>query len=200
MGMGMPMRMGADLLHNIGFALGGAGGQGEVEVEFIGENIREGGGGPPAHHHHHHHHHHDPLQPPGLAAAAHLMEHFDFLDANPLANNPVEFNYGANGFNHEPPARPKPAHIAPPEAREGFTRDTGEDTVVICPNCEMELEYDPDADDQGPSNGQQPPPAKKARTSKKDREEHHFWAVKACGHVSLFHLPFDYVKVFSIIY
>ncbi|KAJ9144767.1 hypothetical protein NKR19_g6346, partial [Coniochaeta hoffmannii] len=27
-------------------------------------------------------------------------------------------------------------------------------------------------------------PAKRARTTtRKDREEHHFWAVKACGHV-----------------
>jgi hypothetical protein len=97
---------------------------------------------------------------------------------NPLADNPVDFNYGANGFNQEA-ARPKPAHIAPPEPREGFTRSTGEDTVVICPSCEEELKYDPDENDA------QPPPAKKVRTTKKDREEHHFWAVKACGHVSI---------------
>lgn len=104
--------------------------------------------------------------------------HFPMME-NPLADNPVEFNYGGNGFNHEPAARPKPAHIAPPEPREGFTRNTGEDTVAICPSCEEELKYDPDENDG------QPPPAKKARTTKKDREEHHFWAVKACGHVSI---------------
>lgn len=150
--MGIP-RMGVDFLQQMRVALGG--GQGDYEVEFIGENVRA-----------EHPHMHRPL------ANFPIME-------NPLADNPVDFNYGANGFNHEPPARPKPAHIAPPEPREGFTRNTGEDTVVICPSCEEELQYDPDDKD-----GQQPPPAKKARTTKKDREEHHFWAVKACGHVS----------------
>lgn len=149
--MGIP-RMGVDFLQHMRVALGG--GQADYEVEFIGENARAG-----------HPHVHRPL------ANFPIME-------NPLADNPVEFNYGANGFNHEPPARPKPAHIAPPEPREGFTRNTGEDTVVICPSCEEELKYDPDEKES------QPPPAKKPRTSKKDREEHHFWAVKACGHVS----------------
>ncbi|KAI1454895.1 hypothetical protein F4805DRAFT_297599 [Annulohypoxylon moriforme] len=71
----------------------------------------------------------------------------------------------------------KPAHEPPKETREGFTRDTGEDVVAICPSCELELAYDPDDDDS-----HQGPPAKKART-KKDKAEHHFWAVKACGHV-----------------
>lgn len=153
--IGMP-----DLLHNMRIALGG--GQGEAEVQFIGENLR-------------------PDHPFAAAAAA----NFPALE-NPLADNPVEFNYGANGFgginDHQPPAaaRPKPVHIAPPAARDGFTRDTGEETVVVCPSCGEELEYDPDDE-----NGGRPPPAKRARTTtRKDREEHHFWAVKACGHVS----------------
>ncbi|KAI1204361.1 uncharacterized protein F4807DRAFT_447404 [Annulohypoxylon truncatum] len=71
----------------------------------------------------------------------------------------------------------KPAHEPPKETREGFTRNTAEDVVAICPSCELELAYDPDDDD-----AYQGPPAKKART-KKDKAEHHFWAVKACGHV-----------------
>ncbi|KAL1862712.1 hypothetical protein VTK73DRAFT_6672 [Phialemonium thermophilum] len=95
---------------------------------------------------------------------------------NPLANNPVHFNYQANGFNRNGASAPKPAHVPPPPARPGFTRATGEDVAVICPSCDQELQYDEDGDEQ------EGPPTKKPRT-RKDHEEHHFWAVKACGHV-----------------
>lgn len=95
---------------------------------------------------------------------------------NPLADNPVNFNYGAGGFNRDAQNQ-KPVHVAPPPPREGFTRATGNDAAVICPSCEEELKYDPNEDEA------KPPPAKKARNSRKDREEHHFWAIKACGHV-----------------
>ncbi|KAI1503292.1 hypothetical protein F5X99DRAFT_407108 [Biscogniauxia marginata] len=94
---------------------------------------------------------------------------------------PVHLDYLAVPFG--PPhyggavASPKPAHEPPKEAREGFTRETGEDVVAICPSCEKELAYDPDGEDDAPLT-----PAKKQRT-KKDKAEHHFWAVKACGHV-----------------
>ncbi|KAI2636552.1 hypothetical protein GGS26DRAFT_549556 [Hypomontagnella submonticulosa] len=92
---------------------------------------------------------------------------------------PVNLNYGAHPFPNQPHAagghNQKPVHDPPKETREGFTRNTGEDVVAICASCEEELAYDPDEDDG-------PPPAKKART-KKDNAEHHFWAVKACGHV-----------------
>lgn len=141
---GIP-RMGADLLQQMRVAFRG-GARAEYEIEILGENIPD---------------------------ADDLPDHFPIME-NPLADNPVDFNYGANGINHEP-APPKPAHIAPPDPREGFTRKTGEDTVVICPGCENELKYDPD--------DTSPPPAKRAKTTRKDREEHHFWAVKACGHV-----------------
>ncbi|KAI3320459.1 hypothetical protein HD806DRAFT_233268 [Xylariaceae sp. AK1471] len=72
---------------------------------------------------------------------------------------------------------PKPAHEPPKPARPGFTRDTGEDVVAICPSCDQELAYDPEGDDDAPAT-----PAKKPR-SRKAQAEHHFWAVKACGHV-----------------
>lgn len=91
----------------------------------------------------------------------------------------IQLNYVAQPFNPGGPAPgpQKPPHEPPPKARDGFTRDTGEDQVVICPSCNEELAYNPDDEDE---NG---PPTKKART-KKDRAEHHFWAVKDCGHVS----------------
>ena len=156
--IGFPGAIARDYLHQMHIAwagAGGANGPADYDVEFIGENIRQVGG-------------------------AGGLDHFPVGNLeNPLADNPIDFNYGANGFNQEA-ARPKPAHIAPPEPRAGFTRGTGEDTVVVCPSCEQELQNDPDGD----GGGAQPPPAKKARTTKKDREEHHFWAVKACGHVS----------------
>lgn len=108
------------------------------------------------------------------------------MNPDPLAGNPPEFNYQANGFGGFGGARrptPKPDFMAPPAARPGFTRNTGldqdtnEELVIVCASCDNELRYSAVGDD-GDSR-----PTKKART-KKDREEHHFWAVKACGHVS----------------
>lgn len=94
---------------------------------------------------------------------------------NPLGNNMPNFNYRGNGYNNQ--GEPKPPFIPPPPARPGFGRDTAEDVNFICPSCEEELKYDPDAERAKAR------PAKKAR-NRKDREEHHFWAVKECGHVS----------------
>ncbi|KAJ4409989.1 hypothetical protein N0V82_009357 [Gnomoniopsis sp. IMI 355080] len=102
------------------------------------------------------------------------------MNPNPLADNPPDFNYQANGFGGRPPP-PKPEFEAPPPARPGFTRntgvdpETGEELEIVCASCDNELKYD-DEEDDGPR------PAKRPR-NKKDREEHHFWAVKACGHV-----------------
>ncbi|KAK4108968.1 hypothetical protein N656DRAFT_771429 [Canariomyces notabilis] len=111
---------------------------------------------------------------------------------NPLAENVPNLNYHVGGHHHHGHGgggaggggggSRKPAHVPPPPARPGFTRNTGtgagsEDEVAVCPSCEQELQYDPEEEDS--VNG---PPAKKART-RKDREEHHFWAVKECGHV-----------------
>lgn len=100
---------------------------------------------------------------------------------NPIAGNIPILDYS----NNAAAARhvPKRDHVPPPKARDGFTRDTGgEDDVVVCPSCEKELKYDPDAADD--TSAMSPArPAKKPR-SKKDQEEHHFWALKDCGHVS----------------
>ncbi|KAL1861376.1 hypothetical protein Daus18300_008907 [Diaporthe australafricana] len=109
------------------------------------------------------------------------------MNPNPLAGNPPEFNYQANGFGgyggRQP--TPRPDFQAPPPPRSGFTRDTrpdggdagpDEEMVVICPSCDNELKYSPDDEDDNPQ------PAKKPR-GKKSQEEHHFWAVKNCGHV-----------------
>ncbi|KAI3329558.1 hypothetical protein F4824DRAFT_381616 [Ustulina deusta] len=102
-----------------------------------------------------------------------------------LGLGPIHLDYAAHPFPAMPPPAPaaagagppKPAHEPPKPARPGFTRDTGEDVVAICPSCDQELAYDPEGDDNAPAT-----PAKKPR-SKKAMAEHHFWAVKACGHV-----------------
>lgn len=100
---------------------------------------------------------------------------------------PIHFNYNMRPHHIGHPIivgpRPaavsaKPPHEPPQPARPGFTRDTGEDVIAVCPSCDQELAYDPeDGDDASAA------PAKKTR-SKKATAEHHFWAVKACGHVS----------------
>ncbi|KAK1254076.1 hypothetical protein MKX08_008071 [Trichoderma sp. CBMAI-0020] len=75
---------------------------------------------------------------------------------------------------HQEP--PKPPLEPLPPAQPGFTRDTcteadGEQ-VVICPACNEELAYDPaDA------------PATPSKKRKRVAGEHHFWALKKCGHV-----------------
>ncbi|KAK4120278.1 hypothetical protein N657DRAFT_580225 [Parathielavia appendiculata] len=100
------------------------------------------------------------------------------LNMDPLGGNIPNLNYRGNGNNGG--AVPKPDHDPPPPAREGFTRDTGSaDDVVVCAGCEQELKYDPDPANY---NAMSPRPPKKPR-SRKDQEEHHFWALKECGHV-----------------
>lgn len=72
---------------------------------------------------------------------------------------------------------PKPPLEPLPPAKPGFTRDTCTDAdseqVVICPACNEELAYDP-ADS----------PATPSKKRKRVAGEHHFWALKKCGHVS----------------
>ncbi|KZL83443.1 cell cycle control protein [Colletotrichum incanum] len=89
---------------------------------------------------------------------------------NPLGNIQLQYEHGA--FDRA--ESPKPIHQAPPPAKSGFTRDTGTDLVVICPACNEELAYDPDV----PMSESHP-----TRKGKRQRSEHHFWALKGCGHV-----------------
>ncbi|KAI0148380.1 hypothetical protein GGR57DRAFT_505173 [Xylariaceae sp. FL1272] len=107
-------------------------------------------------------------------------------------DNPLPQTFMLGGLNYmavpfpdplhfAPPAAdraraPKPQHVPPKAARPGFTRDTGEELVAVCPSCEQELAYDPDADHSADT------PTKSGK-AKKNQREHHFWAVKACGHV-----------------
>ncbi|KAI9159053.1 hypothetical protein HJFPF1_07060 [Paramyrothecium foliicola] len=88
----------------------------------------------------------------------------------------------------EPPRtsaeEPKPPMEPVAAPRQGFTRDTcaspeegSLESVVICPACKEELAYDPaDTVSHGPS-------VTAGKKRKRAPGEHHFWALKKCGHV-----------------
>ncbi|KAG6006733.1 hypothetical protein E4U21_006718 [Claviceps maximensis] len=90
--------------------------------------------------------------------------------------------------NHFPPPAalahreptPKPTMEPLPPTREGFTRDTSstEERLFVCPACNDELAYD----SSGNPNSQ-PSNTGKVRKRKRVMGEHHFWALKKCGHV-----------------
>lgn len=85
---------------------------------------------------------------------------------------PIDMDYGRAALQDH-----KPEHVAPPPVGDGFTRSPTEADTAICPSCEEELIHRKDSEE---------PPAKKSRgaPSRKDREEHPFWVIKDCGHVS----------------
>ncbi|SPO03103.1 uncharacterized protein DNG_05785 [Cephalotrichum gorgonifer] len=106
----------------------------------------------------------------GIGAArrgANLDVHLDFHQLAGFGQDAHLHHHHHHHHNEPPAASRNKMEIAPP--REGFTRDTGEDTVVVCPACGDELEYDP-----GKGEG---------KRRKRDKGDHHFWVVKACGHV-----------------
>ncbi|KAF4961048.1 hypothetical protein FSARC_10282 [Fusarium sarcochroum] len=94
---------------------------------------------------------------------------------------PPQLDISRNAFTRQP--SPKPAMEIPSRARDGFTRDTCTDpekeseSVVICPACSEELAYDPTGTVTQSSVGSTKGKRKRAPG------EHHFWALKNCGHV-----------------
>ncbi|KAL2123692.1 hypothetical protein VTJ04DRAFT_57 [Mycothermus thermophilus] len=97
---------------------------------------------------------------------------------NPIADNIPNLNYHVP-VQVPPPMAPKPPHQPPPAPRDGFTRNTGDpDMVIVCPGCDKELKYDPELKQEGGR-----PRAQKKARNRKEFEEHHFWALKECGHV-----------------
>lgn len=84
---------------------------------------------------------------------------------------------GQMDYRHPAFADRKPDHVPPEPAKSGFTRSPKEDDTIICPSCEQELVHNNDLDE---------PVLKKSgkAPTKKEREEHPFWVVKDCGHVS----------------
>lgn len=90
-------------------------------------------------------------------------------------------DFSRTAFSPREPS-PKPPMEPTPATRDGFTRDTCADPekmgdrVIICPACRGELAYDP-SDTAAQASG--------AKKRKRAPGEHHFWALKKCGHVCL---------------
>lgn len=93
-------------------------------------------------------------------------------------------------------ARPEPRkaeHVPPPPVSEGFTRSPKEDDVIVCPACDEELVVGSEEPAAGTLTATGKQAAKAKARSRKDREEHPFWVVRECGHVSDF--PFFSLNV-----
>jgi hypothetical protein len=99
------------------------------------------------------------------------MDHFEAFNHGQAM--PDRMNYERVPFGDR-----KPDHVAPPKAREGFTRSPTENDVVVCPSCDEELVHVKDAEEPVFKKGGKAP-------TRKEREEHPFWVVKECGHVKL---------------
>ena len=82
-------------------------------------------------------------------------------------------DYRTQGFG----APRKPDHVAPKPARENFTRSPKEDDTIVCPSCDQELVHNKQDEEYLAKKGGRTP-------TRKEREEHPFWVVKDCGHVS----------------
>ncbi len=83
---------------------------------------------------------------------------------------------GLMNYQHHAFVDRKPQHIAPPPAKDGFTRSPEESQTIICPSCEEELVHRKDEEPIVKKGGKAP--------TRKEREEHPFWVLKECGHVS----------------
>lgn len=87
---------------------------------------------------------------------------------------------------HVRPEPRKAEHVPPPPVSEGFTRSPKEDDVIVCPACDEELVVGPEEPAAGTPTATGKQAAKAKARSRKDREEHPFWVVRECGHVSNF--------------
>ncbi|KAF9766708.1 hypothetical protein IL306_000847 [Fusarium sp. DS 682] len=118
---------------------------------------------------------------PSFAAFAPFRRLAGIFGAADIGFNAPNLDISRNAFAMQP--TPKPQMSPPPPTREGFTRDTCTDpekdseSVVICPACNEELAYDPSGTVTQSSVGTQ------KGKRKRSPGEHHFWAVKKCGHV-----------------
>lgn len=82
---------------------------------------------------------------------------------------------GLMNYQHHAFVDRKPQHVAPPPAKDGFTRSPEESQTIICPSCEEELIHRKDEEPILKKGGKAP--------TRKEREEHPFWVLKECGHV-----------------
>ncbi|KAK0385973.1 hypothetical protein NLU13_7147 [Sarocladium strictum] len=165
------------------------------------------------HHHHHHHQHpavHPPQRQPttdeivevvtavgtvGDFVQNSLRHYHGFITGGfsglARAFNPPQLDVTRNAYAPREETPQPPMDPVPP-VRPGFTRDThaesdsgGEDTIAVCPACNDELAYDPTevAAAQKPASSASSAAGAAGRKRKRAPGEHHFWALKKCGHV-----------------
>ncbi|CAK7264696.1 hypothetical protein SEPCBS57363_001211 [Sporothrix epigloea] len=127
------------------------------------------------------------------------MDELQILQAaglNPLSDDALHLDYRQNGGVVFPGFGPADVwrstgygnnsgarYEAPTEPLPGYTRETGEDLVAVCASCDRELAYDPEEGEGGGAGTDGQPSAKRTRKTAKDSAQHHFWAVRTCGHV-----------------
>ena len=104
----------------------------------------------------------------------------DLLDTNFMTR---DFDVTPIGFLRNVSIRetsPEPSLESVPLTRYGFTRDTTstEERIVVCPACNDELAYEPVEASPFPSGT-----SRNSRKRKRALSDHHFWALKKCGHV-----------------
>ncbi|KAK9443853.1 cell cycle control protein [Metarhizium brunneum] len=139
---------------------------------------------------HHHHRPRSPAPPQLVELTAGSSFYSDIARGVRRMTDLLDTNFMTRGFNVTPvgfppnfaPQEPSPEpSVEPiPLTRDGFTRDTSstEERIVVCPACNDELAYDP-------MEAPPLPGATSANGRKRKRApgEHHFWALKKCGHV-----------------
>ncbi|CAK7567959.1 MAG: hypothetical protein SEPTF4163_005937 [Sporothrix epigloea] len=127
------------------------------------------------------------------------MDELQILQAaglNSLSDDALQLDYQQNGGVVFPGFAPPDAwrdtgysnnsvnkYEAPTEPLPGYTRETGENLVAVCASCDRELAYDPEEGEGGGAGTDGLPSAKRTRKTAKDSAQHHFWAVRTCGHV-----------------
>ncbi|KHO01236.1 uncharacterized protein MAM_00237 [Metarhizium album ARSEF 1941] len=178
-------------------------GPGASVIDLTADSPEDEGGPEPRvtrsqrHHHHHHHHHLLHHHHRRATFAQDQLIELEFINANSgsiysnLSNNVRRLaGIFARGFTATPiefpptltprDASPKPPMEPTPPTRHGFTRDTSltDERVVVCPACGDELAYDPTG-----AAPQQGPASTSGKKRKRAPGEHHFWALKKCGHV-----------------
>ncbi|CAK7274954.1 hypothetical protein SEPCBS119000_006438 [Sporothrix epigloea] len=133
---------------------------------------------------------------PGLFEDIDELQILQAAGINPLSEEVLHLDYRQNGSAMFPGFAPADVwrstgnannggsrYEAPIEPLPGYTRETGEDLVAVCVSCDKELAYDPDEGEGNGTDRDGQPSAKRTRKTAKESAQHHFWAVRTCGHV-----------------
>ena len=119
-----------------------------------------------------------------------FLDHIQMLEDATAIIGQMDRQIDLQRENGAAAAHARPDHIPPPDAKTGFTRSPTEKDIVICPSCEEELIQDKEPDEVAMKKSGKAP-------TRKEREEHPFWVVKSCGHVS-FSVPVIMLRLIKV--